>query len=70
MQSNLIDIVLILFGLASLYAALVQPRFFWESNKMKQTREIMGDKNSRILYIVTGLVMLAVGLYGMMGGFS
>jgi hypothetical protein len=65
MQFDLLSIVLTIIGLALLYGALFRPRLFWESQKLRQTRALIGDHKSRLLYVVVGVIMLAVGLWGM-----
>jgi hypothetical protein len=65
MQLDLLSIVLVIIGLALLYGGLFRPRFFWESEKLRQTRALIGDNRSRLLYVVMGVVMLLVGAWGM-----
>lgn len=61
---DLLDLILIVFGLFTLFGAIVRPDFYWNRGRIRRTREIMGDRNTIILYLVVGLLMLAVGAWG------
>lgn len=67
MQPTILDVILIIFGLFTLVGVIVKPSFYWERGRIQRTRQIIGDKNTAILYYIIGGVMLVVGVMGMMG---
>lgn len=69
MQFDLLSVILILFGLFTLYGVYFKPNFYWERGRIRRTREIIGDRRTGILYYVAGLLMLAVGVWGIFVGF-
>lgn len=69
MRFDLLSIILILFGLFTLYGIHFKPDFYWERGRIRRTREIIGDRRTSILYYVVGLLMLVVGIWGMFVGF-
>ena len=68
MQANLIDIVLMLGGLFVLYGVVFKPGIFWERGRIQRTRNIIGDRNTAIMYVVVGVIMFGVGVWGALGG--
>lgn len=60
----IIDIVLILFGIFTLYGVAAKPDFYWNSRRIARTRGIIGDQSTTVLYIVVGILMLGVGIWG------
>ncbi|MBE2198515.1 MAG: hypothetical protein IAE79_07895 [Anaerolinea sp.] len=69
MQPTLLDIILIIFGLFTLFGVVARPGFYWERGRIRRTREIIGDKNTAIMYFVMGSIMLVIGVVGFLGGF-
>lgn len=69
MQPNLLDILLIIFGLYYLYGVVRKPDFYWQRGRIQRTREIIGDRNTQVMYLAVGLIMLGVGIAGMFGMF-
>ena len=64
-----IDMILIVFDLFTLFGLIVKPGFYWERGRIRRTRQVIGDKNTAIMYYIIGGIMLAVGIMGMMGMF-
>ncbi len=64
-----LNIILILFGLFTLYGTIAQPDFYWNRGRVMRARQLMGDRNARIMYFATGLIMLGVGAWGTWVGF-
>ena len=66
MQLDLLNIILIIYGLYTLYGVLAKPDFYWQGRRMQRIRGVMGDDKAKTLYLVTGIIMLGVGLFGML----
>mgnify|MGYP006921589604 CR=1 FL=1 len=64
-----IDLLLLIGGVFILIAIVVKPNFFWESRGMQRRRAMIGDNKTVIMYVITAVIMLAVGIWGAMGGF-
>jgi hypothetical protein len=64
MQFGIIDIVLVLFGAFTVYGAMAKPDFYWNSRRIARTRQIIGEQRTVTMYIIVGVVMLAVGFWG------
>lgn len=69
MGASLIDIILMLGGLYVLYGVTAKPAIFWERGRILRTRQIIGDRNTIIMYLIVGLVMMGVGVWGATIGF-
>ncbi|MCP5096458.1 MAG: hypothetical protein GY943_12970 [Chloroflexi bacterium] len=61
---HVIDIVLILFGMFTLYGVATKPDFYWNSRRIARTRQMIGDERTSTMYIVVGILMLGVGVWG------
>ena len=66
---DVLNVVLILFGLFTLYGAVFQPDFYWNRGRIRRARDLIGDEKTRIMYLVTGAIMLIVGALGAFGVF-
>jgi hypothetical protein len=62
---NIIDILLIGLGLFLIYVNLVKPDFYWNSRRIKMRRDYLGDRNTIVMYIVIGVIFIAVGMWGL-----
>jgi hypothetical protein len=60
---EILDIILIVFGIITILGVIFKPDIYWNRGRLRQTREIIGDRNTAILYLVVGIIMLGVGLY-------
>ncbi|RMD51739.1 MAG: hypothetical protein D6835_02955 [Candidatus Thermofonsia bacterium] len=60
---EILDIILIVFGIITILGVIFKPDIYWNRGRLRQTREIIGDRNTTILYLVVGIIMLGVGLY-------
>ncbi|GAB4266746.1 MAG: hypothetical protein Kow0080_08240 [Candidatus Promineifilaceae bacterium] len=60
---EILDIILIVFGIITILGVIFKPDMYWNRGRLRQTREIIGDRNTTILYLVVGIIMLGVGLY-------
>ena len=65
MRFDLLSIVLTLYGLFTLYGVILRPNFYWERGRIRRTRELIGDNKTRALYLITGVVMFGVGIWGL-----
>lgn len=60
---EILDIILIVFGIITILGMIFKPDIYWNRGRMMRTREIIGDRNTTILYLVMGVIMLGVGFY-------
>lgn len=68
MNPTFLDILAIAFGVVILLGLIIKPSFWWNGERMRFTRERFGERNTIILYIVTAVVLIAVGVWGSMQG--
>lgn len=61
-----VDLLLLIGGFFILVAVIVKPKFFWESRGIRRRREMIGDEKTVRMYVVTAVIMLAVGIWGVM----
>ncbi len=65
--SQLLDTLITIYGVYLIFSIIVRPPFFWESRRMQQRRALIGDRNTIIIYLVIGLLLLGLGGAGFMG---
>ena len=66
---NVIDTVLIVYGLYTLYGMTAKPDFYWQSRRIQRTRQIMGDKRTVQMYYAIAALTIVVGILGFAGLF-
>ncbi len=64
MSPDILDILLLLFGVYFLIGVIFKPGIFWERGQILRTRDIIGDQKTLIMYGVLSVVMIGVGLWG------
>lgn len=67
---DILDYVLIVWGIGLLIVNFLKPGWYWESERMKLRRESMGDEKVSRVYYGFAAIMLAIGLLGRMGLFG
>ncbi|MDJ0753443.1 MAG: hypothetical protein QNJ45_07990 [Ardenticatenaceae bacterium] len=58
---NLIDWIILIYGVYLIIGVIVRPPLFWDSKRMLRRRELIGDRNTAIMFAVIGLIMIALG---------
>ena len=61
---ELLDMIIIAAGVYVLAGISIKFDFFWNRGRILRTRTIMGDRNTVIMYIIVGLILLGVGIWG------
>ncbi len=61
---ELIDVVLIVAGIYVLAGVTFKFDLFWNRRRILRTRNVIGDQNTVIMYIIVGIIMLGVGIWG------
>ncbi len=69
MQLEPIFIFAILFGLYTLVGATFKLKFYWERARIRHARKTFGEQKARILYAISGGVLVLIGLAGIAGVF-
>ena len=69
MQLDPMFVFAALFGLYTLIGTTFKPKFYWERPRMRHAREVLGDERTRIIYAISGGLLLIVGLAGIAGLF-
>ena len=64
---DILDYILIAWGIALLITNFLKPGWYWENKRMKLRRESMGDERVSTIYYGLAAVMLAIGLLGRLG---
>jgi hypothetical protein len=64
---DVLDVILILFGLFTLYGVLAKPDFYWNRGRIRRARDLIGDKKTHNMYLFAGVLMLIFGALGAFG---
>jgi hypothetical protein len=67
---ELLDYVLIVWGIGLLITNFFKPSWYWNGTRMKTRRESMGDEKVSNVYYGLAAIMLAIGLLGRLGVFG
>ena len=59
-----IDIILLLVGIYILAGVTIKFDFFWNRGRILRTRNTIGDRNTTIMYIIVGIVVIGVSIWG------
>jgi len=59
-----IDIILIAAGIYVFAGVSIKFDFFWNRGRILRARNIIGDRNTVIMYVIIGIVLLGVGIWG------
>ncbi|GMQ64359.1 hypothetical protein AN2V17_35960 [Vallitalea sp. AN17-2] len=60
--------LLILIGLFSLFCSITKPSFYWDSRKTLRFRKLVGDNVAFIIYLLTSLFVIGIGIYSLITG--
>ncbi|MCA9931649.1 MAG: hypothetical protein KC419_24370 [Anaerolineales bacterium] len=61
---ELLDIIIIGAGVYTLLGVFLKFDFFWNRGRILRTRQIIGDQRTATMYLVVGLILLGVGIWG------
>ncbi len=64
MQVSWLDVIIILAGIYTFYGVAFKPIIFWERGRILRTRNLIGDRKTEIMYYLTAVILLGVGLWG------
>ncbi|MEM7111349.1 MAG: hypothetical protein AAF614_02885 [Chloroflexota bacterium] len=61
--NTIIDGIILLYGLYTLFGILVKPDFYWESKRLQMRRERVGDQTVVRMYLFLAVLMIGLGAY-------
>ena len=61
--NTIIDGIILLYGLYTLFGILVKPDFYWESKRLQMRRERVGDQTVVRMYLILAVFMIGLGAY-------
>jgi len=61
---ELIDVVIIAVGIYFLAGVSIKFDIFWNQRRVLRARNMIGDKNTVIMYTILGIILLGVGIWG------
>ena len=60
---TIFDVVVLLAGAYTFYGVAFKPMIFWERGRILRTRNLIGDQKTEIMYYVTAVILLGLGIW-------
>lgn len=70
MGLQLLSTIMAVWGAIIVVGTVFKLDFYWDTNRMTESRKMFGDKGAIILHTAVGLLMIGVGIGAIIGEVS
>lgn len=56
------EIILYIFALYPILVGIFTPEVYWNTKRTRRTRKLLGDKLTRIIFVLVGIAIIFIGI--------